>query len=367
MSIFGWTNSFLSQWLAGTRCAALSSRYGKQRLRRNKPSCHAELSVEQLEDRTVLSPLVVVFVDGTELVLLDIGDTSHLLKVAKSADGSKFVITSTAIPASQELSLDGGLHKSSTVIVPSAGITDLFAELGAGNDRLDLATLTLPCIVFGGLGNDTLIGSKKDDFLFGEEGDDSVRGKAGNDTVSGGDGTDYVDGGLDTDLLVECTDAALVTVTATSITGVSPAGSELLRGVEGVQLEGGGGANKFDASTSTRKVILFGGGGADTLLGGSANDHLFGEDDDDSIKGGSGHDTILGGTGNDMLLGGSGNDVILGEGHDDMIDGQGGQDSTTGGGNFSVTTGGDSVVADALFPDVALDDGFVVTPDDKLC
>ncbi|MEX2170303.1 MAG: choice-of-anchor Q domain-containing protein [Pirellulales bacterium] len=53
--------------------------------------------------------------------------------------------------------------------------------------------------LFGGDGNDTLIGGAAADFLFGELGDDKLYGGGGNDTLDGGDGNDFLQGDLGND------------------------------------------------------------------------------------------------------------------------------------------------------------------------
>src|SRR5439155_1430931 len=78
----------------------------------------------------------VLVVSGI-LTLVDIGGTANILTVTKSA--SNFVVTSTV----SELSLDGGLHRAKVVQVSVSGITGLSAELGLGNDKLDLSVISL--------------------------------------------------------------------------------------------------------------------------------------------------------------------------------------------------------------------------------
>ncbi len=55
--------------------------------------------------------------------------------------------------------------------------------------------------VFGGAGNDSLSGDKKDNLLVGGAGKDVLRGQRGDDTLSGGAGRDTLIGGLGADLL----------------------------------------------------------------------------------------------------------------------------------------------------------------------
>src|SRR5688572_3056305 len=67
---------------------------------------------------------------------------------------------------------------------------------GDGDDWIDCSANTSSVMVFGGYGNDVLIGSRFDDLLFGEDGEDELFGLSGYDYlhngeyVSGGDGED---------------------------------------------------------------------------------------------------------------------------------------------------------------------------------
>jgi len=95
---------------------------------------------------------------------------------------------------------------------------------GNGNDTISLDNIAPPAgqalpqalppaTLFGGNGNDTLIGGDGDDILFGGNGDDTVIGGKGTDTAflgngndtfiwNPGDGNDTVDGGAGFDTLV---------------------------------------------------------------------------------------------------------------------------------------------------------------------
>ena len=62
---------------------------------------------------------------------------------------------------------------------------------GSGNDMISALTIvTLPLLLEGGLGNDTLTGGGGIDVLLGQDGNDTLNGKLGSDTIDGGIGTD---------------------------------------------------------------------------------------------------------------------------------------------------------------------------------
>ena len=68
----------------------------------------------------------------------------------------------------------------------------------AGNDMLvlDESNGALPpANMFGGAGNDTIVGGSGGDLLFGQSGNDTLLGKGGNDFLFGGAGNDTLTGG----------------------------------------------------------------------------------------------------------------------------------------------------------------------------
>lgn len=198
---------------------------------------------------------------------------------------------------------------------------------GIGDDRLvggagdDVAS--------GGGGDDVLYGGAGRDRLSGEDGNDTVSGQgSSNDTVSGGNGNDRLDGGDGLDLLEEAGDVNFV-LTTTSLTGL---GTDVVVGIEAATLSSGNGANRLDASRFNGPVTLNGGEGNDTLLGGASNDLLSGGGGDDSLQGGLSNDTLRGGAGADALFGEDGHDNLDGQGgSNDYISGGPGNDVLNGG------------------------------------
>jgi Ca2+-binding RTX toxin-like protein len=130
--------------------------------------------------------------------------------------------------------------KISTFTLSQVGKIVFFGS--GGNDTLKMPTnVNRPFEVYGGAGNDTLIGGIAGDILDGGLGDDKIYGGGGNDILRGGGGNDYLDGGIGDDLLL-----------------------------------GGDGADQ-----------LLGGAGRDVLIGGIGADKLSGQSDDDLLIGGS--------------------------------------------------------------------------------
>ncbi len=84
--------------------------------------------------------------------------------------------------------------------------TSIFINGEAGNDSISVpSTVTLPTVMFGAGGNDTVAGGGGADFINGGGADDSVSGGPGNDFLVGGDGptsSDSFSGGGGNDTLV---------------------------------------------------------------------------------------------------------------------------------------------------------------------
>jgi hypothetical protein len=119
------------------------------------------------------------------------------------------------------------------------------------------------------------------DLLYGGAGNDLILGFDDADTLYGGTGNDTLDGGIDNDALY------------------GDAGNDVLIGGQGDDsLDGGEGADE-----------LFGGLGADTVLGGLGDDTLYGGEGADSLDGGDGDDALFLGAG-DTARGGFGDDVF---------------------------------------------------------
>ena len=279
--------------------------------------------------------------------------------------------------------------ESASVTIVEAGNADAdtldFSGLSNGGVNLDLAATTAQSLVAGltatltsatGIENvigtafaDTVLGNARDNTLSGIAGDDTLAGRAGDDTFIGGAGNDGFDGGAGTDTLVESADVDF-TLTAAGLVG---RGTDLLAGIETVNLTTGSDANTFTVAGWTGSAILSGGAGndayvftgtesasvtivevadadADTLdftgllnsgvtidlavttaqtvvagltlslssargienvTGTAFADTLVGNSRNNSLSGLAGDDTFSGGVGNDSLDGGTGTDTVI--------------------------------------------------------
>jgi RTX calcium-binding nonapeptide repeat (4 copies)/Calx-beta domain len=84
---------------------------------------------------------------------------------------------------------------------PATAVDEVHFRGHDGHDHFDLHAFLpgVPGWLFGGKGDDMLIGSTADDFIFGGPGDDTLRGGDGNDMLVGGEDCDklYGEGGRD--------------------------------------------------------------------------------------------------------------------------------------------------------------------------
>ena len=148
-------------------------------------------------------------------------------------------------------------------------------------------------VIFGGDGNDVLIGGTTAECIHGGNGLDNIYGRQGDDWHDGGDDRDFVNGG---------------------------AGDDTLEGGMGRDWIRGGSGND----------VIFGEDGSDTLYGGEGKDTIFGEDGSDTLYGGEGSDELRGGYGNDLIFGDAGGDVLLGQFGNDRLYGGPGNDRLHG-------------------------------------
>lgn len=274
------------------------------------------------------------------------------------------VLAVRVVKGQLEVKIDGVVQS----VVNPAALKSLVLIGGSKNDSINLTGLLSSQYsrlsrveMFGGDGNDTIIGSVFDE------------------TISGGLGNDALKGGGGTDRLVETGDVSFV-LTNSRLSGL---GTDTLAGFEQASLTGGDHANKLDAATFIGSVTLVGGDGDDSLNGGVGNDQLVGGDGIDqliatgassylldsssligsgtdlldqieaatlktaakgnssidasafggnvTLIGGAGLDTLTGSRGDDFLIGAAGNDVLHGGEGVDALQGGAGNDSLDGG------------------------------------
>jgi hypothetical protein len=139
-------------------------------------SSRRTLQMETLEDRKVMT--TTVGLSGGVLTLND-DNISHLLRISQS--GSTITVAGAALPYSTS--------QVQKVVVNAAG----------GNDVVDVSSLQIPAVIYGGDGNDTVYCGHASDYVDAGAGNDLVYGGDGNDALHGGDGDDrlFGNGGYD--------------------------------------------------------------------------------------------------------------------------------------------------------------------------
>ncbi len=195
-------------------------------------------------------------------------------------------------------------ERTAPVIVDLDGVAD-DGEAGEHDDvQVDVE------VVFGGAGNDTLVGNPAANALHGGFGNDLVRGLGGNDVVDGGSGADNLFGDDGTDTSTYEDRSAGVVVTLDDIANDGPSGENDNAHSDIENITGGRGAD-----------FLFGTAGSNVLRGQAGDDHLSAGDGNDVVDGGAGDDLIEdstspdhsvdgAGTGADTMSGGPGTDTV---------------------------------------------------------
>lgn len=195
-----------------------------------------------------------------------------------------------------------------------------------GDDTVNLSGgQSASATVYGGSGDDLVIGSDGADWINGGQPSndpyDPAGANGGSDTLYAGDGNDHIYGN------------------AQSAVAGALDGNDSISGDAGSDYVNGNAGND----------TIFGGAGSDRLYGGAGNDLMYGDDmlgfpsgarGNDHLNGNKGNDTLYGGDGNDDLRGGQDNDELHGGDGTDTLGGDAGDDRLEGGSGQDVLTGG---------------------------
>jgi Ca2+-binding RTX toxin-like protein len=258
--------------------------------------------------------------DGNLDVLASGGDaTAHAINVSYSG-GSYLIADSAGItPGSGCAVVD-----STSVSCADANVQGVVVQAGAGNDKISIASLGPAAAastsfssatgLFGGGGNDTIVGSSLRDLIRGQDGDDTIDGGLGPDNMNGQRGKDTVTYAVrpasqpvfvkmeDDPESFSNPDGALGggegdNVEAENVIG-TPGNDTIIGFREGVIIQESSAANTFK-----------GGAGNDTLIGLAGADKLLGEAGNDKLSGGPQKDKLIGGAGRDRCSGGKSKDT----------------------------------------------------------
>ncbi len=151
----------------------------------------------------------------------------------------------------------------------------------AGNDTLN-----------GGRGNDILDGGRGDDMLYGGAGSDTLYGGLGSDTLNGGTGGDNLNGGPGNDVYI--VDSVFDVVNELPNQGIDTIRSSV----------------SFVLGNDQEHLVLTGNNPINGD-GNSLSNKITGNSNDNILKGFIGNDTLDGGAGIDQMWGGTGNDVYI--------------------------------------------------------
>ena len=239
---------------------------------------------------------------------VDIGDSIGLyyggFSLGTLTNGSS---TSINLPAPPTNARSGALYVQDA----NVGQTQTGYMLYVGTNNSDSPTgssATLPYVIYGMGGTDTIIGSSFADIFFGGAGNDTLTGGAGNDTFNVDSGTDTISDLTTGDILVVSSGA---TATANSITAFVATASTTNAGTATLNAASAGGSIDVSLAGGANGFALVGGSGNDTLVGSAQADTLTGGIGADTLSGGSGNDTLTGGTGADSMTGGAGADTFI--------------------------------------------------------
>lgn len=167
-------------------------------------------------------------------------------------------------------------------------------------------------IIYGGSGNDTIYGGGGDDVLYGGDGSDTLYGGDGSDILYGGAGTNALYGGAGNDTFFSGSGAnAYFGGTGTNTVSYANQGS-------GVTADLGNAGNNTGAAAGDSYENI------QVLVGTSSSDVLRGNNQDNVIYGGGGADSIVTSGGNNIIYGGDGDDIIIsGSGNNAIYGGAG--------------------------------------------
>jgi Ca2+-binding RTX toxin-like protein len=281
--------------------------------------------------------------------------TSGIVTVFGDAADNTITISRTAAGAI----LSNGVPLGSATVA-NTSLVRVFGR--GGNDTVTVSEANgalPPAFLFGGAGNDSLLGGSGADLVFGGTGNDPLQGKGGGDLLFGGAGDDTLTGGDADDQVFGEADVDRMIWNPGDDTDLNEGGT----GLDTVEVNGGGGAEVFTATAngarvrfdrvnpapfaidigSTEKLVLNANGGDDsfsatgnlaaliqiTVDGGTGLDTILGSNGQDVLLGGDNEDFIDGQQGNDLIFAGAGNDVVQwdpGDGND-TVEGQGGSDT----------------------------------------
>ena len=251
-------------------------------------------------------------------------------------------------------------------------VDGLYVEAKGGDDFVNIdSTVLQPTLVFGGMGNDTILGGAGVDNILGGSGNDPIYGNVANDILLGDGPNSLAEVPLPhpgDPALPIAADAQVITDLATvdpddpdtdplalyrflsRISGINSGrdtivggtGHDMIfAGAQGDNVTGDGPnvppgtvppVEIWEVASAAGTISLDFAVAETDIIPLPANDYIEAGSGDDIVSSGPGDDLVLGGGGNDMLTTGIGADIVGGGSGDDTISSGGGRDRVLGDG-----------------------------------
>lgn len=171
--------------------------------RQRRKTASRAVAAETLEIRTV--PAVVGLNHMTPVL------TNGILTVIGDSAANKIEVTQSN-GRIQVLGKSFAASSVKTIVLSGEG----------GDDTLTVSsTINIPCVIYGGSGNDTIRSGSAADTIYAGSGSDTVFARSGNDNIYGGSGNDTVDGGLGSDSVLDASSGDRLT-SASGLIGEGP-------------------------------------------------------------------------------------------------------------------------------------------------
>ena len=269
---------------------------GKNRLMITDTATTSGRTLELTSGLVKGAPADIVYMgaDFTRGIMLWMGNQRDVVHVKSTfgVDGATRTVTS--------LFTGGG---NDEVTVALAAGTDGFFVVGtqSGDDTIDATASTLPLVLVGGTGKDTIKAGKADDIIFGDEGYVSFGAVRLGDTTDTNTEFDVPVGPPSVATSTGCTSTTFGNDIITSTGGssdiiigglgddviTSDSGSDIVLGDEGFVVFGDGKPTKIHSRCPSA-------GGMDTIVTNSGNDIVLGGSDVDKITTAAGRDFVIG-------------------------------------------------------------------------
>jgi Ca2+-binding RTX toxin-like protein len=242
-------------------------------------------SLESLEPRQLLAATLsakgTLVVEGTSSgdTIVISRDPKRTTKILATINGAGVKFNSASVKRIEMYGDGGG---DAVTLNDSLGVISARGASLYGGDGDDTLVGGLASALFdGGNGFDSILGSSRSDEIYGGIADDTLVGGKGDDLIVGGGNNDRIFGSAGNDLLY------------------GDGGSDTIFGEDGNDTIGGDGEDRFDFAGQAAPPSML---ANDSLVGGNGDDWITGGDESATLHDqDNGKDTLTGGAGNDVL------------------------------------------------------------------